>query len=237
MRNKVARLREERGVLRKRLSRAKQASEYDNMDELLQEENRGLRVCCCCCLLFVYSAKKAYAHFRSRLFVRVAIQTTKIRCLQNASTSSAWIALNVATIRDRANAQNAMQHSAQTTIIASIYNKRAAGLQCAHSLQFHLSLSLSIRVIHNNALFFHRCCFSAAAARRSHYTIILFTFFDIFSFYFFVDRFAYFLLYERARARCVAAMRRLCAFHRELVNCARARCLFKSLCLLLFVTF
>ncbi|KAI6184595.1 E3 ubiquitin protein ligase [Aphelenchoides bicaudatus] len=42
-RTKVARLREERNQLRKKLSRAKQASEYDNIDELLQHENKVLR--------------------------------------------------------------------------------------------------------------------------------------------------------------------------------------------------
>jgi outer membrane murein-binding lipoprotein Lpp len=44
LRSKVARLREERNQLKKKLVRAKQASEYDNIDELLQHENRVLRV-------------------------------------------------------------------------------------------------------------------------------------------------------------------------------------------------
>lgn len=43
-RSKISRLREERTQLRKKLARAKQASEYENVDELLQHENRVLRV-------------------------------------------------------------------------------------------------------------------------------------------------------------------------------------------------
>jgi hypothetical protein len=46
-RTKIARMREERNQLRKKLTRAKQASEYDNVDELLQHENKVLRVSAC----------------------------------------------------------------------------------------------------------------------------------------------------------------------------------------------
>ncbi|KAI6221561.1 E3 ubiquitin protein ligase [Aphelenchoides besseyi] len=47
-RTKMARIREERNQLRKKLARAKQATEFDNFDQLLEAENRTLRESLAC---------------------------------------------------------------------------------------------------------------------------------------------------------------------------------------------